>query len=203
PKLLDVFAVRAMLLRPSPGLLSQVRARHGRVAYAGPGGIVISNPQALPPAFVAYDWRQSPSRNASLSLMAAGSARQARDDPVIETTRPPPPATTKPATPAQVVSRSDTGVTLDVQARAAGQLVLLDTFYPGWHAEVDGHSEPIRAADAAFRAVPVRPGHHIIRFYYQPTSVLVGGVVSVAALLAIIICLIAGRRRRWSRTARS
>jgi hypothetical protein len=200
PKLLDVFAVRATLLRPAPGLVSRVRAHHGQVAYAGPGGIVISNPQALPPAFVSYDWRQSPSRKASLSLMAAGSARQARDDPVIETTRPPPPATAKPATPAQVVSRSDTEVTLDVHARAAGQLVLLDTFYPGWHAAVDGHSEPIRAADAAFRAVAVQPGHHTVRFYYQPTSVLVGGVVSIAALLAIIICLIAGRRRRSRRT---
>jgi hypothetical protein len=37
-------------------------------------------------------------------------------------------------------------VLLDVQAKAAGHVVLLDTFYPGWHAEVDGRERPIRAA---------------------------------------------------------
>jgi hypothetical protein len=200
PKLLDVFGVKATLLPPSPGLVSRLRARRAHVAYAGPGGTVISNPQALPPAFVAYEWRHSPSRTASLSLMSVGSARQARDDPVIETTHPQPSSTAAAATPAQIVSRSDTEVTLNVHARAAGQLVLLDTFYPGWHAEVDGRSEPIRPADAAFRAVAVQPGHHTVRFYYQPTSVLVGGLVSVAALLAIIVCLIAGRPRTSRRT---
>ncbi len=161
---------------------------------------MLSNPQALPPAFVAYDWRTSRGRDASVFLMAAGSARQARDDPVVETTQRPPSRAQGPATPARIVSRTDTEVTVDVEARAAGQLVLLDTFYPGWHVKVDGHDEPIRAADAAFRAVAVQPGRHSVRFYYHPTSVLAGGLISIGALLAIIACLIFGRWRRPRRT---
>ncbi len=199
-KLLDVFGVRAILLPPSLRQSALLSRAGKQIAYAGSGGVVVSNPNALPPAFVAYNWRTSPSRDASLLLMAAGTARQARDDPVIESSQRPPSTAAGPATPARIVSRTNTEVTLDVQARAAGHLVLLDTFYPGWHVAVDGRGEPIRAADAAFRAIAVPPGHHTVRFYYHPTSVLVGGVISVAALLAIVACLVISRRRRPRRT---
>ena len=133
--------------------------------------------------------------------MAAGTARQARDAPVIETAEKPPAATPSAATPARIVARTDTEVTLDVQAKTAGYVVLLDTFYPGWHAEVDGRAQPIRAADLAFRAVAVAPGRHTVRFFYRPASVIAGGAMSVAALLAIIVCLIGVRRRRRIRGA--
>ena len=94
---------------------------------------------------------------------------------MIETAAKPPTAALGAATPARVVSRTDTEVRLDVQAKAAGHVVLLDTFYPGWHAEVDGRERPIRAADLAFRAVAVPPGRHTVRFFYRPTSVIAGG----------------------------
>ena len=125
--------------------------------------------------------------------MAAGTARQARDAPVIETAAKPP-----AATPARVVSRTDTEVRLDVQAKADGHVALLDTFYPGWHAEVDGRERPILAADLAFRAVAVPPGRHTVRFFYRPTGVIAGGALSLAALLAIGVCLIGLRRRGGS-----
>ena len=163
--------------------------------------MVVSNLRALPPAFVAYGGGRA-NRTASAYLMAAGTARQARDAPVIETAERPPATTPSAATPARVVARTDTEVTLDVQATTAGYVVLLDTFYPGWHAEVDGRAQPIRAADLAFRAVAVAPGRHTVRFFYRPASVIAGGAMSVAALLAIIVCLIGVRRRRRIRGAR-
>jgi hypothetical protein len=193
-KLLDVFGVRAILLQPSA--LADSPLRDAPVEYSGPGGAVVSNPSALPPAFVAYGWRASPGRTASAFLAAAGTPRQARDAPVIETAEKPPAATPGAATPARVVSRSDTEVTLGVQAKTDGHVVLLDTFYPGWHAEVDGRERPIRAADLAFRAVAVTPGRHTVRFFYRPASVIAGGGLSLAALLAIVVCLIGARRRR-------
>jgi hypothetical protein len=208
-KLLDVFGVRAVLLERSARVNSELLSHWGRIEYAGSGGVVVSNPQALPRAFVAYHWRTSPGRTPSAFLMAASTAQQALDNPVIETTDAAPAKAAGSATPARIMSSSDTELTLDVRAKVAGQLVLLDTFYPGWHAEVDGHAEPIRAADTAFRAVAVTPGHHTVRFYYHPATVIVGGVISVAALLAIIACLIFTRwrlttpeplapdRRRW------
>jgi Bacterial membrane protein YfhO len=194
-KLLDVFGVRAVLLPPA---VSRSSLPDTQVEYSGPGGVVVSNPSALPPAFVAYGWRASQGRTASALLMAAGTARQARDAPVIETASKPPAAVPGAVTPARVVSRTDTEVRLDVDAQADGHVVLLDTFYPGWHAEVDGREQPIRAADLAFRAVAVTPGRHTVRFFYRPTSVIAGGALSLAALLAIGVCLIGLRRRGGS-----
>lgn len=199
PRLLDVFGVRAVLLGPSGRRGSKLALapplQNGPVAYSGLGGVVVSNRSALPPAFVAYRWRPSSGLDASLLGTALGSARQARDAPVIETSVRPPGGPRRRATPARIVSRSDTAVTLDVRAGAAGQLVLLDTFYPGWRAEVDGRPAPIRPANAAFRAVAVRPGRHEVRFSYRPTSVAAGGAISVAALALLAACLLLDRRR--------
>ena len=157
---------------------------------------------ALPPAFVAYGWRASPSRAASALRDGRGHGPGGADAPVIETAAKPPATSPGAATPARVVSHTDTEVRLDVEAKAAGHVVLLDTFYPGWHAEVDGREQPIRAADLAFRAVAVPPGRHTVRFFYRPTSVIAGGALSLAALLAIGVCLIGLRRRRRIRGAR-
>jgi hypothetical protein len=120
--------------------------------------------------------------------VAAGSARQARDEPVIEGAGAAP-ASGGPATPARVVRRGDTAVDVHVRARQPGQLVLLDTFYPGWQAEVDGREAPIHPANAAFRGVPVGAGQHVVRFRYRPASVRVGAAISVVSLLALAIAL--------------
>ena len=109
-----------------------------------------------------------------------------------------PAASALPAPPARVVSRDDTEVRVDVRAEAPGQLVLLDTFYPGWHAEVDGREAPIRPADAAFRAVPVEPGRHEVRFFYRPASVIWGVAVTLLGLALMAAALVIGGRRRPS-----
>jgi membrane protein YfhO len=195
---LDVFGVRAVVLGP-PGSDLERRLRAGLpgmpVAYSGPGGVVLANPHALPPAFVAYRWRTSSGLGRSLDLMRSGTSAQARDDPVIETAAAPPSGPPQPATPALVLSRSDSHVTIAVQANAPGRLVLLDTYYPGWSATVDGKPVHVDAADAAFRAVPVGAGRHTVRFSYEPGSVLAGGVISIVALVAIALSLVLGAPR--------
>ena len=193
PKLLDVFGVRAVL---SSGLAE----RGYPVEYTGPDGVVLGNPTALPRAFVAYRWRESPSVEGSVSLIAAGTSAEARELPVLEGAGPAPPTPTFPSTPARVRDDSDTSVTVSFTARAPGQLVLNDTFYPGWTAELDGREVPIRPANAAFRAVAVPAGRHEVRFVYRPASAYVGAGLSLAALLGLIgLALTAPLARRRSR----
>ena len=176
---------------------SSLRALQGdRVAYAGPGALVLEHRSALPRAYVAYRWRPSSGLQESLWMMALGTSREARDESVIETSDPSSSRSTRRATPARFVRRSDTEVVLNVRAREAGQLILLDTFYPGWSAEVDGRSAQIRAANGSFRAVEVPAGRHEVRFTYRPASVIAGGAISIAAFLVLIACLVVARRRR-------
>jgi Bacterial membrane protein YfhO len=204
PVLLDVFGVRAALHdRVTRPALTRSQAGEQRIAYAGPGGVVVERRTALPPAFVAYAWRPSANLEESLVHMGLSTTDQARDQPVIEGAGPAPAGRPPAATPAKVVSRSDTEVVLEVRARTAGHLVLLDTFYPGWRAEVDGRDADIRPANAAFRAIEVRPGRHEVRFSYRPASVIAGGAISIAALAALALFLLVGwRARRGSRTQR-
>ncbi len=76
-------------------------------------------------------------------------------------------------------------VTVQVDAAAAGWLLLLDTDYPGWEAAVDGSPAPIRRANGAFRAVEVPAGQHVVEFRYRPASLRVGAAGSALSLLAL------------------
>ncbi|MCC7359240.1 MAG: hypothetical protein IT317_07180 [Anaerolineales bacterium] len=89
-------------------------------------------------------------------------------------------------------------VTIQVSLAAAGWVVVSDTFYPGWVAAVDGQPAPLWAANAAFRAVPVPAGSHVVRLDYQPCSVALGGLITLVALVGWaglgLLAHVAGRR---------
>jgi hypothetical protein len=69
---------------------------------------------------------------------------------------------------ARIVGWKTTEVTIDVDSKAAGVVVLHDIYYPGWVAEIDGRSVPILRADVLFRAVEVPAGRHRLRFRFEP-----------------------------------
>ncbi len=61
-------------------------------------------------------------------------------------------------------------VIIEVEAPNAGVLVLHDTYYPGWVAEVDGERVPILRAEVLFRGVEVPAGKHTVAFRFQPLT---------------------------------
>ncbi|MBI3242863.1 MAG: YfhO family protein [Chloroflexi bacterium] len=66
-----------------------------------------------------------------------------------------------------------------------GQLILTDTDYPGWLATVDGQPAEITKAYGLFRAVAIPAGAHTIAFHFQPTSLKVGAIITIAGLLVL------------------
>jgi uncharacterized membrane protein YfhO len=82
-------------------------------------------------------------------------------------------------------------VILEADLPGDGYVILADSFYPGWHAELDSKPVPVLRAQHALRAVAVPRGAHRIRFYYIPSSLLIGAVVSVlSALLLVAMALL-------------
>ena len=72
-----------------------------------------------------------------------------------------------------------------------GYLVLTDTDYPGWVAQVDGNPAPILRADLYYRAVPLDAGQHEVAFLYQPSSLRLGLGLALAAWVIWLLALAA------------
>jgi uncharacterized membrane protein YfhO len=96
----------------------------------------------------------------------------------------------------QILSLQDTPnrVTIRAALDAPGYLVLADTWYPGWRATVDGEPVDILRANYGFRAVWLEDGEHTLEMIYRPTSVLVGGVLSLVALIVVVVGLVLVRK---------
>jgi uncharacterized membrane protein YfhO len=86
-------------------------------------------------------------------------------------------------------------VTVDVRSTQDGVLVLADAYARGWQATIDGRPAPLARADAAFRAVPVGPGAHTVRFTYRPQTFSVGVAISALACAVWLMLLISHQRR--------
>ncbi len=99
---------------------------------------------------------------------------------------------------ARVVSSSPDHVRIEASLNQGGYVVLLDGFDPGWRAEVDGQPALVHSANAAFRAVAVGEGTHVITQVYRPDSVRWGLTLS-----AVTLVLLAGAAARASLTART
>ncbi len=108
--------------------------------------------------------------------------------------------TAAPNDPAELAQLADVPVTiletqanrvvLSFNAPADGYIVLTDTFYPGWQADLDGRPAQILPANLAFRAVAVEAGQHTLVFDYQPTLFKLGLSLSAASLLGVIIAAV-------------
>ena len=87
---------------------------------------------------------------------------------------------------------ADEQVLVEVSSPQPAYLVLADTFYPGWFAEVDG--QPIGTIYRAFghlRAIEIPAGDHLVRFYYRPESFTKGKWLSIVTVGTFILLLLA------------
>jgi hypothetical protein len=95
------------------------------------------------------------------------------------------------APPARATIRSETQreIVIEAAAPADGFLLLADTFYPGWSAEVDGRPVALYRANLSVRAIQLPGGPHVVRFIYEPPGVRRGLQISGAALLLLLLWL--------------
>lgn len=65
---------------------------------------------------------------------------------------------------AKITKYSEDFIAIETQSETTGQLILRDTFYPDWKAQIDGRPTNIFRSGKAFRAITVPQGQHLIRF---------------------------------------
>lgn len=65
----------------------------------------------------------------------------------------------------QIKNYEENKIILETKNEGNGFLVLTDSFYPTWHAKIDGKETKIFRADFNFRGVVISEGSHVVEFY--------------------------------------
>lgn len=88
---------------------------------------------------------------------------------------------------------SDEGDRLVVNCRLQdpGYLVLADQHFPGWSVSVDGRPARLLRANYLLRAVRLPAGEHVVVFRYKPRSFVIGRTISLLALGAMALGIVA------------
>ena len=87
---------------------------------------------------------------------------------------------------------------VDTVAPQDGFLLLADTYYPGWRAEVDGVATPIYRANVSVRGIALPKGQHTVRFTFDPVSFFRGLRITAVALTALLVWLGAAAYRVYA-----
>lgn len=100
-----------------------------------------------------------------------------------------PPADSGPTGVPVALTREANHIEAILETDAPGYLVVADTFYPGWTAEVGGQEVPILRANLAFRAIQLSAGSHLVRMIYAPGWLWPGVLISLTGLLVVVVLL--------------
>jgi len=192
-RILSLLGVRNIMLEKGEPTLHLPGVR---VGYNGSDATIYTNDNALPRAWVVSG--QDVVSDDAQALTTIGSAAFDPRQQVVTDT--PLPGITKGAVSAapgatSITTYDSQRVAVRVDAKRTSELVLSDTWYPGWQATVDGHSVPIDRVDYTLRGVAIPPGRHQVVFTYAPASFRTGWVVSLGAAIIWLVELALGLRR--------
>lgn len=185
---------------PYPSRSASARHRTGRhfvLVDEIPGNLrIYENQRALPNAYIASSALFVKSPEDSLKKVDDLSFDPWRQV-VLESRQPLPTShAIKPARPGEnlrVERPNPNSVVVQTSCSSDGFLVLTDTYYPGWHARVDGQEVEILKANHLFRAVRLPAGTHRVEFHYRPGSFLLGlGLAAIGAAIVLLVLI-----RRW------
>lgn len=166
---------------------------------------IFENTRAMPRAFLVPQARMAGVGQNVLADMTSGPF-DPRTTAVVED---PPPGISLPTSDprvftgaATIVSYGDNAVRIRTEADHDGLLVLTDSFYPGWVAEIDGHTTPILRTNFLFRGVVVPAGQHVVTFAFRPWTLVFGAVISVftsSIVLMVSLVPVLAALARWVR----
>jgi len=86
-------------------------------------------------------------------------------------------------------------VDIEVEADAIALVVVAQTYYHNWCAEVDGTSRPVLRANVAFQAVQIPAGTHKLNFFYRDRAFEIGAAISLCMWANCGIALLLIMRR--------
>jgi hypothetical protein len=204
PDVITILTQRNFTHAPSPFPFKVLNVKHAALPQREGTYTTHMNPDPCGPAFLVDRYEVLPEEEILARM------RSVEFDPrtvvLLEEEPPGPPLSTDEAVgvsgppggtgEVSIVRMTPNRVHLAVDARRDSILVLSEIHYPGWRAIVDGVEHPVLRADYILRAVRVPRGRHEVEFYFRPTSLPLGLLLSAGGLIACAALAIVGSRDR-------
>jgi hypothetical protein len=198
--LLDLLNLRYILVDatlPADRDDTTALAEVNREVFRAENVIVYERQPAPRHAWIVHDVRQVAPGEA-LSIMSSGLI-DLTQTALVEGMLPevsPAPAGVEEA--ALVTEYEPDRLTVATSSAGPGLLVLSEIYASGWQATIDGEAVPILPTNHALRGVPLPAGEHTVELRYEPLSLRVGLVISLAATV-LFIAVIAFALWSWWR----
>lgn len=155
---------------------------------------VFSNPEAFPPVWTVHQVERITSANEVVphleKLLPALRDRAflVGVAPQLETCSGP--------DEVRLINREFDSLAVAAKMQCRGMLVVGDSFYPGWRANIDGRDAQILEVYGFLRGIIVERGEHRVEMHYRPRSVFWGAVLTASSLLAAALIAGAGLLNR-------
>ncbi len=156
---------------------------------------VYKNPSVFPRAFVVNSYRLAATTDEAKNILISDDFDPSRE--VILYENPEHFERGQGGTATATIEEYKTSeVTIKVTAESDAFLVLSDSYYPGWKAEVDGVETMIFKANICQRAVRIPSGNHVVRFAYESSMVRAGLWTTAGSLCVLLGAIVVIRIRR-------
>ena len=105
-----------------------------------------------------------------------------------------------PAGEARIIAFAPETLSVESTSSTPALLVLAEAWFPGWRAWIDGKEAPCFPVNAWMRAVPVPAGRHQVEFQFTTPGLLLGSLLSLAALAILLVLFrLDPRQSPWRR----
>ena len=88
-----------------------------------------------------------------------------------------------------ITKYTDQIIEIEASLDGKGILVLADSFYPAWHATVDGQKTEILPANIDQRAIILEAGNHLVKFTYESETFKKGLLITTATSSILLLGL--------------
>jgi hypothetical protein len=96
----------------------------------------------------------------------------------------------------QLTAEGSDRLSIDARLDRPGLLVVNDSWFEGWRAQVDGAPAPILRVNGLVRGVWLGSGRHVVRMSYRPRGLIAGCLISLCTAGALVAFVWLGPRTR-------
>jgi hypothetical protein len=90
----------------------------------------------------------------------------------------------------EITGRSANSLTIQATTETPRLLVVADTYYPGWQAELDGSPVPLYETNVALRGVVVPSGTHTVILRFRPSTLFIGVSITLLTCFGLLTWLV-------------